>query len=625
MMEEREMEIEDPVYMSPTTEKMIFNQEADEEESAVLRGVANWERSSQGQASFGVGVMILVSTIVGSGIFVAPKGVYENAGSVGLSLIIWALSGAFSAVGAYCYAELCTLIRHGSGDYAYAFAAFGGWVGFLRLWAEVILIRPCTIAVVAMTLAIYTLKPVFPDVNCDPPNAAAQLIAAVCILLLTALNSFSARWITHLQNTFNMAKLIALALIIITGIVRLFDVDHKEGDPQQQWAIALRRLWLGTSTDVSKIALAFYSSLWAFSGWNHVMNFISKELEEPEKKLPIVIAVSLALCTAVYLITSVILYASLSVDEILGSPAIAAVFANRYYSSMAWMLSIFVTLSCFDALNGILLTTSRLFLMAARQNHMPELLSMTNLYRRTPMPAVILTGLLSLFYLAFSNNIYTLINYVQFANWVAIATVTLALLKLRRTMPQRTYRRPLVVNLIFPVVLLIGCIFLLIFPLAQQPIDAVISLAIMLTGLPVYAFFFTYLSKQSKPASMLNFIQQSKLLLQKLLLVTKVERPRLKINTHICPAFGQRSKLKLKTVHALLLLFLAPKALQLDFIGNTHTFAKYNANFPSLNTKTGFAFYSLRLAVNKYIAHEKHTTKRLRCKFEHVSTNTSLM
>ncbi|KRY88397.1 Y+L amino acid transporter 2, partial [Trichinella pseudospiralis] len=579
MIEEREMVVEDPVYMSPTTEKMIFNQEADEEESEVLRGVASWEQSSQGQASSGVGVMILVSTIVGSGIFISPKGVYENAGSVGLSLIIWALSGAFIAVGAYCYAELCTLIRHSSGDYAYAFAAFGSLVGFLRLWAEVILVRPCTIAVVAMTFAIYILKPIFSDVNCDPLNPAAQLMAAVCVLLLTALNCFNARWITHLQNTFSMAKLIALALIAIIGIVRLFDVDHKESDPQQR-TVELRHLWLGTSTDVSKIALAFYSSLWAFSGWNHVMNFISKELKEPAKKLPLVIAVSLALCTAVYLITNAIFYTSLSRDEILGSPAIAVAFAYRYYSSMAWMFSLFVIMSCLEALNGILLTTSRLFLMAARQNYMPELLSMTNLYRRTPMPAVILTGLLSLLYLTFSNNIYTLINYVQFANWVTIATVTLALLKLRRTMPQRTYRRPLVVSLIFPVILLIGCVFLLIFPLAQQPIDAAISLAIMLTGLPVYAFFFKYLSKS---ASMLNFIQKSKLLLQKLLLVAKVERPGLKINTRLLVANPPKHSCRLETVPSRCcsnwLLFIAPEAL--------------------------------------YIAQQKHSTKQLRYKFWH--------
>ncbi|KAL1241154.1 Large neutral amino acids transporter small subunit [Trichinella pseudospiralis] len=546
MIEEREMVVEDPVYMSPTTEKMIFNQEADEEESEVLRGVASWEQSSQGQASSGVGVMILVSTIVGSGIFISPKGVYENAGSVGLSLIIWALSGAFIAVGAYCYAELCTLIRHSSGDYAYAFAAFGSLVGFLRLWAEVILVRPCTIAVVAMTGSAN--------------GRSLCLVADGVELFQRSLDNSLAEHVQHGQTD-------RVGVIAIIGIVRLFDVDHKESDPQQR-TVELRHLWLGTSTDVSKIALAFYSSLWAFSGWNHVMNFISKELKEPAKKLPLVIAVSLALCTAVYLITNAIFYTSLSRDEILGSPAIAVAFAYRYYSSMAWMFSLFVTMSCLEALNGILLTTSRLFLMAARQNYMPELLSMTNLYRRTPMPAVILTGLLSLLYLTFSNNIYTLINYVQFANWVTIATVTLALLKLRRTMPQRTYRRPLVVSLIFPVILLIGCVFLLIFPLAQQPIDAAISLAIMLTGLPVYAFFFKYLSKS---ASMLNFIQKSKLLLQKLLLVAKVERPAGLKPFLLVAAPTRFSSLPLK--HCCNWILLA-----------THTFTKNNANSPSLNT-----------------------------------------
>lgn len=127
------------------------------------------------------GVSLIAGTIIGAGIFVSPAGVMRYAGSVGMSLVVWALSGTACFIGALCYAELGTMIPMSGGDYAYILAAFGPFAAFLQLWTMLVIVQPAGNAIVALTFANYVLRPFFNDVDCIPPPLALRLIAALVI------------------------------------------------------------------------------------------------------------------------------------------------------------------------------------------------------------------------------------------------------------------------------------------------------------------------------------------------------------------------------------------------------------------------------------------------------------
>lgn len=451
------------------------------------------------------GITIIVGSIIGSGIFVSPKGVLEQTGSVGLSLIIWLLCGAFSMVGAYCYAELGTAIVRSGADYAYMFEAFGPFIAFLRLWVECMIIRPCSQAIVALTFAYYVIEPLFPD--CEQPAIAVRLFAALCITILTVINAWDVKWAMRVQDVFTYAKLLALGLIIITGIVQLClgRTEHFQAPFE------------GSKWGMGNIALAFYQGLFAYNGWNY-LNYVIEELQEPQKNLPKAIWMSCTLVTVVYLGCNVAYLTTVSPAEILSSPAVAVTFSKYLYSFMWWVMPVFVALSTFGGVNGILFTTARLFYVGAREGHMPQVLSMVQVNRMTPAPAVIFMGLTSLVYLA-SSDMYMLINYVSFVNWMAIGLSVLSLLYFRWKRPDMN--RPIKVWLGFPIFYCLFTVFLVIVPLYASPAETGMGCLIIATGIPVYLIFVKW---QNKPKSFNRMMDSFNSTIQKLMLVMPEEK-----------------------------------------------------------------------------------------------------
>ncbi|CAH8588735.1 unnamed protein product [Schistosoma curassoni] len=416
------------------------------------------------------GITILVGSMIGSGIFVSPTGILLNVRSIGASLIIWVACGIFSMLGAYCYAELGTIIERSGGDYIYVYEAFGSFIGFLRLWVEVMVVRPVAIAIVALTFGEYVVVPLYP--NCPLPIMLVRILAVLCITFLCFVNSLSIKFSTRIQDIFTLVKLAALIMIIVTGFVQSGFGRYEE----------LEEPFVYSDWSPGKIANAFYSCLFAYGGWTN-LNCMVGEMINPRKHLSIVIRLSCLLVTLFYTAANVAYVTVVPVAEMLTTRAVAVTFANRIYGMFWWIMPIFVACSTFGSANGTILTTSRIFVAASQLKQMPAFISYLHTDRLTPIPAVLFTCIVSIIYLL-AGDIFTLMNYMGFVQWLAIGLCVLIVVIFRITRPN--IQRPVKAPLIFAIIYLVVTASLLIFSFYGSPQESLYGILIILTGIPVY-------------------------------------------------------------------------------------------------------------------------------------------
>ncbi|XP_034635068.1 cystine/glutamate transporter-like isoform X1 [Trachemys scripta elegans] len=413
---------------------------------------------------------LLIGSMVGSGIFISPKGVLKNSGNVGVSLIVWFACGILSLFGALSYAELGTRITKSGGHYIYVLETLGPLPSFLYLWAEYFAIRPANSAVISLAFGNYILEPFFAP--CAAPLPAVKLVALLGFYTVLILNSWSVSWSARLQNVLSVIKLLALALIIVPGMMLLAQ-GHTEN---------FQDAFSSQSLALDKLPLAFYAGMFAYSGWFQT-SFVREELVRPERNNPLAVIVSVVTVIVGYMLTNVSYYTVLTAEDVLASQAVAVSFAQKAFQRLVSVIPILVALSCFGTMNGGIFTFSRTLFVASREGQWPPLFSMIHIRRHTPLPAVMLM-LPLVTAMVCVGDIYHLLNFFSFSRWLFIGLATLGLIIHRYRHPELP--RPFKVPLFIPVSFTVICLFAVGMSFYSDPVYVSIGCAMVLSGFPVY-------------------------------------------------------------------------------------------------------------------------------------------
>ncbi|XP_069595346.1 B(0,+)-type amino acid transporter 1 [Ranitomeya imitator] len=437
------------------------------------------------------GISLIVGTIIGSGIFISPKSVLRNTGAVGPCLVIWAVCGVIGIMGALCFAELGTMITKSGGEYPYLMEAYGQIPAFLFSWASVIVMKPSSFAIICLSFAEYASAPFYP--GCEPPEVVIKCLAAAAILTITVVNCLSVKLASYLQNFLTVAKLIIIIIIIVSGIVLLI-----QGNTQN-----FTNSFEGSKITVGGIGLALYNGLWAYDGWNQ-LNYITEELKNPYRNLPLAIILGIPLVMACYLLVNISYYTVMTPTELLQSPAVAVTFGDRVLYPAAWIIPLFVAFSTIGSANGTCFTAGRLTYVAGREGHMLKFLSYISVKRLTPLPAIVSYGIIGMIYII-PADINTLINYFSFAVWLFYGLTIAGLVVMRFT--KKDMKRPIKIPIVIPILMVLVSIYLVLAPIIGEPEWAYLYCVLFILGGLIFYFPFVHFKvkwaqKITKPITM---------------------------------------------------------------------------------------------------------------------------
>ncbi|MDF2607030.1 MAG: amino acid permease [Bacillales bacterium] len=422
------------------------------------------------EISLSEAIMIVIGVVIGSGIFFKASVVFSSAGSTFYGLMAWVVGGFITISSALTIAEIAAAIPKTGGVFIYLKELYNERLAFLYGWMQTLIYVPAVCA--ALSIVFVTQATYFIDLS----EMEQKLLAIVIIIFLATLNTFSTKAGSKLNFVFTVAKLVPIIIIISFGLMNGTNTAAITGDESVVSPFA-----------VAGFGAAILGTLWAYDGWVSVGN-IAGELKNPQRDLPRAIIIGLSVIIAVYLLINIAIVKVMPIADVIASDKAASDAAVVLFgNSGASLVAAGIMISIFGALNGYLLTGVRIPYAMAKENLFPYAGFFSKLSKfGTPLNIFILEVILSILYVL-SGSFNTLTDLVVFVVWIFFVFIVAGIFILRKKFAHlpKPYKVPLFP--FFPIVGILGGIYILGSTLVTSTQNAVIGILITLTGLPVYA------------------------------------------------------------------------------------------------------------------------------------------
>jgi len=445
------------------------------------------------------GILLVVGSMIGSGIFIVSTDIVQHLGSAAWLLVVWLLSGFITLAAALSYGELSGMYPKAGGQYVYLREAYGSLFGFLYGWSFFAVIQTGTIAAVGVAFAKFAAY-LWPSLGEQHillqigvfSIKASQLVAIGLILLLTFINAQGVNGSKWIQSIFTFAKIAAIVLLVVCG----FWAGHS------LWQMNWQNAWTAFSiTDnatqishellqgkalVFAIGSAMVGALFSSDAWNNV-TFIAAEIKKPERNIGLSLLIGTVLVTILYLSMNIMYLNVLSIQEIAHAPdqRLALAAAMKIFGSAGTtIIAVMIMISTFGCNNGLILSGARVYYTMAQDGMFLKAAQQLN-KKGVPAKALWMQAIWASL-LCLSGKYGDLLDFIIFTVLLFYILTIAGIFILRKKQPQleRPYKALGYPFIPFIYLLLASsiCIILLI----TKTTFAGGGLLIVLIGLPIY-------------------------------------------------------------------------------------------------------------------------------------------
>ena len=437
---------------------------------------------------------LVISVIIGSGVFKKIAPMAQELGTPWLILLCWLMAGIVSLAGALCTAELVSMYPNSGGEYNYFQKIYGRFFSFLYGWASFSVIKTAAISALAYIFAqslnsLLSLPVLDSDISFLGlhlfENLSIKLLAASLILLLTLLNYRGVQFAEKLSSVLTYAMLAAIAFFLVVGfgsdkgsMTHLTTSANGFGSELNGWTL------------MKALFLASLGAFWGYDGWNNIA-FIGEEIKNPKRNLPLALGLGTLGVMAVYVMINFVFLYVMPIDFFIQLNAtpnkIAAVEVAGQLSGtvgMALVASLILVTTMNSTNSSILMSARMLYAMSRDKTFFNQAASVHPTYN-TPDKALFIQAIWAIL-LLFSGSFDQLTDMLVFAAFLFYAATAVGLIYLRIKLPNMERGYKVIGYPVVPILFLLFCITICIMTLINQPFEALMGLALIGSGLPVY-------------------------------------------------------------------------------------------------------------------------------------------